>query len=303
MKIIHLRIANVSLRLLCYYFLFVTSTILVKAEFEPYQLNGGLVSAVAGRDYVVFATDTRLSSGYEILTRHHTSSRLWRVSTTKELKRETNFWPTRVTDGAFVLSAGCQSDCEALKRQVQAEVRAHAALRASSNLQTLSASSIATLLGQSLYARRGFPFYAFCIVAGFDNNDNNEGGGVVHVYDAIGSHERVAVASAGSAKEMLQPILDRLFSVSNLEQGDGNAISPQQQRRGVGLLLPPVKTCVECTAEEAVEHLLRGYRAVAEREIAVGDQVLVYIMRKNGGMSKGEIDGNVEVKTFDLKKH
>ena len=40
--------------------------------FSPYDFNGGTVAAVSGPDYCVVAADTRLSSGYEILSRHST---------------------------------------------------------------------------------------------------------------------------------------------------------------------------------------------------------------------------------------
>ena len=38
--------------------------------FEPYAANGGSCIAVAGRDYVIIAADTRLSSGDSILSRN-----------------------------------------------------------------------------------------------------------------------------------------------------------------------------------------------------------------------------------------
>ena len=60
-----------------------TSTVSTAAssgnDFDPYVMNGGLITAVAGRDYMIMATDTRMmgSSGYDILERHHIHTRLW----------------------------------------------------------------------------------------------------------------------------------------------------------------------------------------------------------------------------------
>lgn len=47
-----------------------TSNPLEHRGFSPYDFNGGTVAAVAGPDYCVVACDTRLSSGYEILSRN-----------------------------------------------------------------------------------------------------------------------------------------------------------------------------------------------------------------------------------------
>lgn len=324
-------------------------------DFEPYTLNGGLVSAVAGRDFVVVASDTRLTNGYEILSRNHLSSRLWVASS-----GSTDHPPSPLVSGdgsvlvppptderpavppppfpirrppTFVASAGCASDCEALKRQIRSEIGSHVDWNCGG--RTMSPTGVANLLGQTLYARRGFPFYSFCIAAGLGDAGGGAGGGVVHVYDAIGSHERVAVACAGTGKEMLQPVLDRSFASSasgsargsggpggGAQEGvgggggssaepigengprselvrDGRAVRASEQRIGLRLR-PPVETCVTCGAEEAMALLVRGYRSVAEREIAVGDSVVLCLIRNGGGKDS---PCTMEVFHHPLKKH
>mmetsp|Transcript_25109 Transcript_25109/g.37563 ORF Transcript_25109/g.37563 Transcript_25109/m.37563 type:complete len:479 (+) Transcript_25109:42-1478(+) len=401
-------------------------------KFEPYTLNGGLISAVAGRDYVVIASDTRLSEGYEILSRDYLTSRIWAavplvedlevaddnannfeekendlggeagqeagdnanvdadvrinpdgsmsllskralLSKTSKKATEPSLSSTctsitqyshlhSVPSPTFIASAGCAADCEALKRQLKNEVNSHLYWNYGSDSNSDSGSGfrsglgspsgVANLLGQTLYSRRAFPFYSFCILAGLDlggnSNGSGSGSGVVHIYDAIGSHERVAVATAGTGREMLQPILDRLFTVAsssssssfssfsngnkeqhvndnnhentpgstanlnlNLQrnlQRDGRAVLASKQRIGTSLKLqPPVQTCVSCTSEEAVACLLRGYRSVAEREIAVGDSVVICVLKLKSkgqmGMEEGINGCTLEVSRFPLKRH
>lgn len=90
--------------------------------FEPYVDNGGyeihLISytfsttlAFPGKDYVIVAGDTRMSSGYSILTRH--SSKMcklyccWNVIKLTHLCR---------TDKCVLVTAGMQSDTKTLHK-------------------------------------------------------------------------------------------------------------------------------------------------------------------------------------------
>ncbi|KAL7580241.1 hypothetical protein ACA910_012980 [Epithemia clementina (nom. ined.)] len=359
------------------------------AEFDPYQLNGGLIAAVAGRDYCLIAVDTRLvgKTGYDILDRQHLQSRLWSAtsdlsSSSSSSSKMTNLFTadgslafptttatstTTTTEstpkpfsfqacssvGTFdcppvlIGSAGCQADCEFLKRSIRWEVQrsqlsgelvpvestkeenedeeVHDDHDMGGNhrgsLSTSPASSIAVLLSQVLYGRRFFPWYSFCVVAGLSmpagNEHDDEGGGEgaaaagqVFVYDAIGSYEAVAVATAGIGRELLQPILDRSFSTYTPTT---TKVTPQEtsknplghnknddamlfaenknknKRKEPSSLLMYDRNdvsggapcVVEQSAEEAAEILVQAFRAVSERQTTVGDHVVVCCIQRH----------------------
>jgi 20S proteasome alpha/beta subunit len=180
----------------------------------------------------------------------------------------------------------------------------------------IGVKSVANLLQQILYGRRSFPYYSFCVVAGLDDKRRRRGGGeggeeveevegAVHVYDAIGSYERVAVAVAGTGRELLQPILDRSFSPRRCSRTPSSGqpapttttattadVKAPDQRTGVaGGLISPVRTSVDCAWEEAVRIVAGAYASAAEREISVGDEVVICVVlaarTRRGGYEGG----------------
>lgn len=166
------------------------------ASFEPYELNGGLICAIAGNDFVIVGCDTRMigSGGYLLSSRNALSSRLWAVDDSTlmdeiELSLRSNdddtsspskkrFESSRAP--VIIGSSGCSSDCTALKKVIRGDVRAASHL---GQTQSTQPDQIASLLSQTLYSRRGFPYYSFCCLGGM----NKDGLGEVFVYDAIGA--------------------------------------------------------------------------------------------------------------------
>eukprot|EP00934_Nitzschia_sp_Nitz4_P000346 Nitzschia sp. Nitz4//scaffold39_size137210//127703//128692//NITZ4_003221-RA/size137210-processed-gene-0.48-mRNA-1//1//CDS//3329550449//346//frame0 len=291
-------------------------TILVQCnKFDPYEANGGLVCAVAGSNYCLIATDTRLSGpGYKIHSRNHILHRLWSVDDNiqetilqpldKELRaREYNTtgwtvsssssipqrlpWSTRTTTHlgrvppVWVGSVGCATDCQALQQDLQHQLRLAQRL---GNVP-LHVSTVAMGLSQQLYTRRKFPYYTFCVVAGLEPAGDTscapekERRGQVYVYDAIGSMESVAVAATGTGKECLQPILDRWFtchrdSIIPTTSATSNNNNPVRMDT-----LPLARPYVQESAQEAIDKVCQAYRKVSERDIHVGDQLVLCLMQ------------------------
>jgi 20S proteasome subunit beta 6 len=133
---------------------------------------------------VLVAADTRISQGYNILSREYSKT-------------------TKLTDKVVITSGGMVADIETLHKMLIAKVKTYERqFKKSPSLE-----SMAQLLGNTLYGRRFMPYYAFNLLCGLDEN----GQGSVYGYDAIGSYDKLTYGVQGSGSELGAPILDNQF--------------------------------------------------------------------------------------------
>jgi len=158
------------------------------ATWSPYDNNGGTCVAVAGEDYCIIAADTRMSTGYSIMTRN--SSKVMKLS-----------------DKCLLASAGFQGDARTLQKMLLSrQVVYH-----HNHNKLMGCHAMAQLLSNTLYYKRFFPYYTFNILGGLDL----EGKGAVYTYDAVGSYERTGYSCQGTGKELIMPVLDNQLKSSN----------------------------------------------------------------------------------------
>jgi 20S proteasome subunit beta 6 len=158
--------------------------------FVPYADNGGSVVAIAGDDYVLLASDTRLSSGFSIYTREQ--RKLFRLSDTTVLG-----------------CSGCWCDTLTLARVLEARLQMYL----HEHNKPMSTPAVAQMLSTMLYYKRFFPYYVSNVLAGLDE----EGKGCVYSYDPIGYCQQTKFKASGSSGPLLQPLLDNQIGYQNME--------------------------------------------------------------------------------------
>jgi len=180
------------------------------ASWSPYDNNGGTCVAIAGADYCVIAADTRLSTGFSILTRDHSKIH-------------------QITDKCVLASSGFQADINALQKNLDArhQIYQH------QHSKQMSCPAMAQLLSNTLYYKRFFPYYSFNVLGGLDN----EGKGCVYTYDAVGSYERSGYSSQGSGQTLIMPVLDnQLKSAHPLVLPKQDSSTPLTENEAVDLI-------------------------------------------------------------------
>ncbi|GMN43069.1 hypothetical protein TIFTF001_012270 [Ficus carica] len=208
-----------------------------QANWSPYDNNGGSCVAIAGADYCVVAADTRMSTGYNILTRDYSKI-------------------CKLADKSVMASSGFQADVRALQKQLAAR---HSIYQHQHNKQ-MSCPAMAQLLSNTLYYKRFFPYYAFNVLGGLDN----EGKGCVFTYDAVGSYEKVGYSAQGSGSTLIMPVLDRQLK------------SPSP------LLLPAQDAVTPLSEAEAIDLVKTVFVAATERDIYTGDKVEIVVLNADG---------------------
>ncbi|OII71166.1 proteasome subunit beta type 1 [Cryptosporidium andersoni] len=157
-------------------------------EFNPYTDNGGSCIALAGSDFAVIVSDTRLSQGYRIASRSVT--RVFEITT------------------KCVLScSGMFADITALQKLIRARVKIYEF----EHKKSPSIGAVAQLLSTVLYSKRFFPYYCYCAIAGLDEYGN----GVAYGYDAVGSFQSGKYFTNGTGSHLISSILDNQISGNN----------------------------------------------------------------------------------------
>eukprot|EP01098_Paradermamoeba_levis_P002030 TRINITY_DN1236_c0_g1_i1.p1 TRINITY_DN1236_c0_g1~~TRINITY_DN1236_c0_g1_i1.p1 ORF type:complete len:249 (-),score=72.56 TRINITY_DN1236_c0_g1_i1:40-717(-) len=204
-----------------------------KGGFSPYVNNGGTTIGVAGEDFVVIGADTRMSVGYSINTRNASKF-------------------VKLTDKCVLVSSGMQADVATLHKVLISRLKWYE----HQNGKTMSTPAIAQLLSNTLYYRRFFPYYAFNVLGGVDE----EGKGAVYSYDAVGSFERVKYSSSGTGQQLIQPLLDNQVGFRNQNKVSNRVLN----------------------VEDTLNLVKDAFTSAGERDIYTGDYVDIFIIDKNG---------------------
>jgi 20S proteasome subunit beta 6 len=153
-------------------------------RWNPYVSHGGTALGVIGENFVVIATDTRLSAHYSISCRHKT--RIFQM-----------------TSKCMIVATGFQGDVEAFITRMYGIISNYR----QDHFAEISTESVAHCVSNVLYSRRFFPYYVNILVGGMGKN----GEGLLYGYDPVGTIESHKYDVNGSGCSLATPILDAVF--------------------------------------------------------------------------------------------
>jgi 20S proteasome subunit beta 6 len=157
-----------------------------KDRWSPYVMHGGTALGVIGTDFVVIATDTRLSSDYNISCRH--KSRVFQMTTK-----------------AMIVATGFQGDVEAFITRMHGIISNYR----QDHFKEISTESLAHCVSNVLYSKRFFPYYINILVGGM----GRKGEGVLYGYDPVGTIESHKYDVNGTGCALATPVLDATFGI------------------------------------------------------------------------------------------
>lgn len=161
-----------------------------QVAWSPYADNSGSVVAIGGPGYCVTASDTRLTSGYDIMTRN--ASKLFKL-----------------TDKVVVGLTSCWCDVLSFHRMIQVQQKMYEY----DHGKQMDIKATARYISNMLYSRRFFPYYVTTILAGLDADGN----GATYHYDPVGSMEKLQYTAGGASSDLLQPVLDHQIGQLNVD--------------------------------------------------------------------------------------
>src|SRR3569833_1376588 len=135
------------------------------------------------------------------------------------------------------------------------------------NTRPTSGNACAKRLSTILYQKRFFPYYAYAILGGLDE----EGKGAVYSYDPVGSYEREQCRAGGAAASLIMPFLDnQVYFMNQYVPGSVEGHALQEIPR-----LPLPRREVEILVKDAFD-------GAVERHIEVGDHLQLMIITSEG---------------------
>ncbi|TKA22454.1 hypothetical protein B0A50_07997 [Salinomyces thailandicus] len=222
-------------------------------SFYPYTDNGGSTLGISGASFTVIAGDTRLTSGYNILTRY--APKLFKIG---------GSGPDHKGAKIVLSVVGFAADGRALQERLDTLVK----LYRYQHGKDITVHACAQRLSHILYNKRFFPYYVQAILGGVDEVD---GSGALYSYDPVGSYEREYCRAAGAAASLIMPFLDNQVNLKNqYEPGSVQGLEKKQ------LEAKPLD-------RETVEGLVRdAFTSAVERHIEVGDGLQMMVITNEG---------------------